>query len=128
MTIGGAIKRLREAAGLSRAELGRQIGVTGAAVGQWERLQNGVRVENIRRIAGVLGQPVEAFYAAIDPSVRETVVVFSDEDLIVHAFDHAIKVTGIRMPAAQAVEFKMQALEFLRTYRAKRAAKAPRPT
>lgn len=35
-TLGDRIKRLREARHLSQDELGRLVGVTGAAVGMWE--------------------------------------------------------------------------------------------
>lgn len=55
MTINATIKRLREAAGLSQSELGRRLGVSYAAVQQWESGASRPRPQRIKELAQVLG-------------------------------------------------------------------------
>ena len=54
--IGRRIKELREAKGLSQAELGRRAGVSAAAVSQWENRQTkGLKGASLIRAAQALG-------------------------------------------------------------------------
>jgi transcriptional regulator with XRE-family HTH domain len=115
MNVGERIRRLREDAGLSRAELGRRIGVSGAAVGQWEKQANGVRPSNVEKVAEVLGKPLEIFYS--DSHVPASAAPLSDEDMVVSAMDFALRSTGVSLQPAQVVRMKMLALEYLRRTR-----------
>ena len=54
MSIGKRIKEAREKAGLTQAELGEKIGVTGVAVMRYEKGQRQPRPEQLQRIAAAL--------------------------------------------------------------------------
>ena len=49
------LRKLREAAGLTQRELGNRIGVSGQAVAQWETGVKRPSVENLTKLADVLG-------------------------------------------------------------------------
>ena len=55
MTTGQRIKEAREWAGLTQVELGEKIGVSGVAVMRYEKGQRQLRIEQLQRIADVLG-------------------------------------------------------------------------
>lgn len=54
------IKELREAAGLSQRKLGDLIGVSGAAVAQWETGENRPSLPNLEKLAEVLETTTDA--------------------------------------------------------------------
>jgi transcriptional regulator with XRE-family HTH domain len=54
-TVGDLIRRARESLGLSRVELGQRVGVTRAAVFQWERGTTAPRRDTVPKVAQVLG-------------------------------------------------------------------------
>lgn len=55
---GAAIRRLREAKGITQAELAEQIGVTGQAVSKWETAKGLPDIALIESLAGALGVSV----------------------------------------------------------------------
>ena len=54
MTIGELIKSRRKSAGITQAELGYRIGISGAAIAQWENNLRKPKVDTLRRIAAAL--------------------------------------------------------------------------
>lgn len=59
--IGRRIRQAREAAGLTQEELGQQLGVSGVAVGHYERAARSVGIAELEQIAGILGRPIMWF-------------------------------------------------------------------
>ena len=57
-----SITKLRERAGLSKAELGRRVGVTGPAVKAWEDPGRYPDAEKLPAIAEALGCTIDALY------------------------------------------------------------------
>jgi transcriptional regulator with XRE-family HTH domain len=57
--LGNRIAEAREAAGLNPAELSREIGVSRAAVAQWEVGKTEPNARNLRKIASVVGVTLE---------------------------------------------------------------------
>src|SRR5882762_7239812 len=57
--IGERIAKAREAAGLNPSELSREIGVSRAAVAQWEVGKTEPNARNLRKIASVVGVTLE---------------------------------------------------------------------
>ncbi|MEV0344003.1 XRE family transcriptional regulator [Nocardia sp. NPDC050713] len=57
------LTQARQLAGLTKAALAAQIGVSGAAVSQWESLASPPRPDHLKRAAEVLDVPVEFFAA-----------------------------------------------------------------
>ena len=113
MNVGARIQRIRQELGLSRVELGRRIGVTGAAVGQWEKQKNGVRPRNVESIAQALEKPLDYFYRDAEVALPSNALL-TEDDLIVSALDDAVRTTGVDVPPAQLVRLKMLALEYLK--------------
>ena len=56
--ISGRLRKARDVARLTQAELAEQIGVTSQAVSQWERGETTPEVRNLRRIAAALQVPL----------------------------------------------------------------------
>ena len=61
-----AIKRIRLEKGIGQAELGRKIGVTGAAVLAWETPGKYPEAEKLPRIADALGCSIDALFGLPD--------------------------------------------------------------
>ncbi len=57
MTIGERIKKQRNEKGLSQAELGALMGVSGSAIGQFETSSNPPKLGTLKKIADALGVP-----------------------------------------------------------------------
>lgn len=62
--IGAAIKSRRQALCLSQEELAEKVGVTWHQIQRYENGRTILNVENVQRIAAILGLPVTAFFAA----------------------------------------------------------------
>jgi transcriptional regulator with XRE-family HTH domain len=74
MSFGRHLRRLREAAGLTRAELARRAGVPASTLRGWEADRGFPAMPAALRLAGALGVPVEAFAAGVeDPAEEESV-------------------------------------------------------
>ncbi len=56
---GAHIHMLREAAGLSQQQVANQLGISQPAYALWERKDVAVRIEQLRKLADVLGTPVD---------------------------------------------------------------------
>ena len=65
MTIGSQVKVWRESAGLSQRELAERIGVTQAAVGNYESERTDVSRERLVQIAAACGVGGDAILAAV---------------------------------------------------------------
>lgn len=59
--IGRRIRQAREAAGLTQEELGQHLGVSGVAVGHYERAARSIGIAELERIAAVLDRPITWF-------------------------------------------------------------------
>ena len=59
--IGRRIRQARETAGMTQEELGRVLGVSGVAIGHYERGARSVGIAELERIAATLGRPVTWF-------------------------------------------------------------------
>jgi HTH-type transcriptional regulator, cell division transcriptional repressor len=57
--LGERIAQAREAAGLNSSELSRELGVSRAAVAQWEIGKTEPKARNLRKIASVVGVTLE---------------------------------------------------------------------
>jgi transcriptional regulator with XRE-family HTH domain len=65
--IGGQIRRYREAAGLSREDMGARMGLNTVQMRKLEDGTNIIPVAHLARAAGILGVSVKAFYGEHDP-------------------------------------------------------------
>ncbi|MCL6638076.1 MAG: helix-turn-helix domain-containing protein [Firmicutes bacterium] len=59
--IGERIKKAREELRLSQAELGARMGVTATAINYYEKGKRKINIDDLIRLAGVTGKPVEYF-------------------------------------------------------------------
>lgn len=59
--IGRRIRQARESAALTQEELGRQLGISGVAVGHYERAARSIGIAELERIAEILRRPVTWF-------------------------------------------------------------------
>ena len=59
--IGRRIRQAREAAGLTQEELGQRLGVSGVAVGHYERAARSVGIAELEAIARILNHPITWF-------------------------------------------------------------------
>jgi transcriptional regulator with XRE-family HTH domain len=59
--IGRRIRQARETAGLTQEDLGRALGVSGVAVGHYERGARAVGIADLEKIADLLHRPVTWF-------------------------------------------------------------------
>lgn len=59
--IGRRIRQARETAGLTQEELGRRLGISGVAVGHYERAARAVGIAELERIAEILRRPIAWF-------------------------------------------------------------------
>lgn len=66
--IGAAIKNRRKALCLSQEELAEKVGVTWHQIQRYEDGRTILNVENVQRIADILGLPVTDFFAAGRPA------------------------------------------------------------
>lgn len=69
-----SIRRAREAAGMTQADLSSRIGVTQAAVSEWERGNSNPTADNLRRLAQVLNTTVDDLLATNDTPAPEVSV------------------------------------------------------
>jgi transcriptional regulator with XRE-family HTH domain len=98
--IGATIKSRRKALCLSQEELAEKVGVT---LHQMQRYENGrtiLNVENVQRIADILGLPVEDFFASGRPeTVAESVESYftSDEKTLLRHYRSITKVAKRKM-------------------------------
>lgn len=61
MTLGESIKKRRAAAGLTQDEVGKRLGISGSAVGQFEKKDANPSMNTLRKLAWVMGCDVEDF-------------------------------------------------------------------
>ena len=54
------IRALRQAAGMSQQDLGRELGVSAVAVGKWERGQTQPDIRSLTRMADIFGTTIDA--------------------------------------------------------------------
>ena len=66
MSFGQHLRRLRKAAGLSRAELARQAGVPPSTLRNWEADRGFPGLPAALRLAAALGVPVERFAEGVE--------------------------------------------------------------
>ena len=82
MMVGESIKRLREAHGMTQAELGRVADVTPMAVSQWENGRSVPRMGAIQRMADHFGVPKSTIMGdRMDPAQAQTIVDFSAQQM-----------------------------------------------
>lgn len=55
MNIGENIKRIRKEKGITQKELGKRLGITQAAIGQFENNNSNLKMDTIKKIADALG-------------------------------------------------------------------------
>ena len=59
--IGTRIRQARQEAGLSQEELGRRLGISGVAVGHYERGTRSIGIHELERLAQILERPLTWF-------------------------------------------------------------------
>ena len=59
--IGRRIRQARETAGMTQEDLGRRLGISGVAVGHYERAARAVGIADLERIAEILRRPMAWF-------------------------------------------------------------------
>ena len=59
--IGRRLRQAREAAGLTQEELGQRLGVSGVAVGHYERAARSIGIAELEQIAEILHRPITWF-------------------------------------------------------------------
>lgn len=94
MTIGGAIKREREKAGLNQTEFGKKAGVTQPTVSEWENdktMPDGIQ---LIKIATALKVPIQAIAHGIDEDYDRLCRELIRGGLVVESTLHAIAHTG----------------------------------
>ena len=64
-TIANRIRCWREVAQITRAELASRVGVSGAAVSQWESGESNPTAERLERVAESLGVSMAEFYGPL---------------------------------------------------------------
>jgi transcriptional regulator with XRE-family HTH domain len=70
MSFGHHLRRMREAAGLSRAALARKAGVANSTLGNWEAGRGMPGLPALLRLAEALGAPVERFAEGVEDSAE----------------------------------------------------------
>lgn len=87
--IGKEIKRLREASGISQAELGRKLSVRQSTVAMWEAGKNNPNHETLLKIAGFFGVTAgelcgerESFRVPVLGRVAAGPPIYADENII----------------------------------------------
>jgi transcriptional regulator with XRE-family HTH domain len=71
MSFGQHLRRLREGAGLSRAELARRAGVPASTLRGWETDRGFPALPAALRLAEALGVPVERFAEGVEDPAEE---------------------------------------------------------
>jgi transcriptional regulator with XRE-family HTH domain len=71
MSFGGHLRGLREAAGLSRAELARRAGVPASTLRGWEDDRGFPELPASLRLAAALGVPVERLAEGVEDPAEE---------------------------------------------------------
>ena len=66
--VGANLRRLRMLAGLSQADIARQLGISFQQVQKYEKAQNRISAGRLWELARMLDCPVDAFFADSDPS------------------------------------------------------------
>lgn len=66
MNIGDNIKRLRKINGLTQSDLGKKLGITQSAIGQFEKGTSSLKIETIEKIAKALNVPISALLVGVD--------------------------------------------------------------
>jgi transcriptional regulator with XRE-family HTH domain len=69
------VKRAREAAGLSQAELAERMGTTQSAIARLESRRSNPRIETLDRAIAATGQELELSLRAVAPQVDETMTL-----------------------------------------------------
>lgn len=64
--VGARVRFRRHVVGLSQTELGERIGVTFQQIQKYERGANRISASRLFMIAGVLGAPIEFFFAGLE--------------------------------------------------------------
>ena len=59
--IGRRIRQAREDASMTQEELGQKLGVSGVAVGHYERAARSIGIAELEQVAGVLQRPITWF-------------------------------------------------------------------
>lgn len=65
------IRALRQRAGMSQQELGRQLGVSAVAVGKWERGQTQPDIHSLSRMADIFGTTIDDLCDHAPPAPAE---------------------------------------------------------
>lgn len=87
-SLGEAIQNARKKAGLTQAELGKKLGVSGSMIGQWENNLRKPKYETLTKIANVLDMSVDIsvagnvkFYNEIDIQEQKQLILENISEL-----------------------------------------------
>lgn len=72
MNVGNNIKKIRKAKGLTQADLGRKLGISQAAIGQFEKGKTSIKIETIEKISKALDVPVNSLLLGLDIDPNES--------------------------------------------------------
>lgn len=91
------LKKYRQMAGISQTQLADSLGVSKAAVSNWEKGTNGIDTDTLFRIAEILHVSVSELggvnvdYSLLNPKIKELIAVFetlpshNQEDVLMYA-------------------------------------------
>lgn len=63
-----SIRQVREAVGISQAELARRLGIKQPTVARWESGSDAIKVDSLQRIADALGVSLTVIFSAPRPT------------------------------------------------------------
>ena len=102
MTIGERIKSAREESGMTQAELGKKVGVSGVAIMRYEKNQRQPRFETLQRIAAALEVHTSQLLVNFPPELAETLdyaenrgekLVISNKTDLAQSIEESIRLT-----------------------------------
>lgn len=111
MNIGNRITNLRKELGLSREDLGKQIGTSGAVIGRYERQEITPSIEVAAKIANALNISLDYLTGLTTSTVKDKKMLYrleilekiseKEKDTILHVFDSLLQTAQLSQTQKQ---------------------------